>query len=60
MATRTAAIFFLFPSFFFIGMRRTEFFGEKKNRKLKKKVSSRPYSTHPAAGPETTFFLRVA
>ena len=33
---------------------------KKKNGKMKKKVLSRPFFSHPAATQETTFFLRVA
>ena len=46
----------LFLSFSFL------FFGKKiiKSFKIKKKFPSRQYYTHPAAPPETTFFLRVA
>ena len=60
MATRAAANSFFFSVFVFFGKKITKIFGKKKKSKIKKKSPSRHKYSHPAAGQETNFFLRVA
>ena len=59
VASRAAAIYIFFPIFFLFGTKILYIFGKKINLfcKNEKKVLSRPFFRHPAAPPETEFFL---
>ena len=59
VASRAAAIFFFFSIFIFglVGKYFPLLGKKKKNGKLEKKVSSRPFFRHPAGPPETELFL---
>ena len=60
-ASRPAAILF-FSTLFFFSMKILSIFGKKQKKfaKMKKKVSSRTFLSHPAGLPETELFLWTA
>ena len=60
-ASRAAAIFFFFHFIFFFHENIVNFWKKKKKiAKMKKKVSSRTFLSHPAGLPETDLFLWTA
>ena len=59
-ASRAAAIFFFFHFIIFFHENIVNFWKKKKIAKMKKKVSSRTFLSHPAGLPETELFLWTA